>query len=137
MKLLALIAIVTLCSCTGYVHEAHSASGNYVRDVLVKVGGSASLRGSDGSSLVTDDQQSFRDAATAATGISAAIAQKSVAVAKEATSRVANTNATKQAINASNNAAAVEQARISAQSAATSEAIQSGATVNPITVTPP
>lgn len=57
-----------LTSCTGYYHEARSVAGNYERDVLVKVGGTSSQKGADGSSVVTDDQASFNDAATAAAG---------------------------------------------------------------------
>lgn len=62
---LPLLAIL-LSSCTGYYHEAHSITGNYERDVLLKVGGTASQKGADGSSIVTDDQQSLRDAAAVA-----------------------------------------------------------------------
>ena len=126
-----------LCSCTFYQHEASSASGNHVKDMLVKVGGTASQRSSDGSSIATDDQTSFRDFTTAAVGIAAAGASKATALAREATSRNATTQAA--AVSKADIAAkaATEQARIAAQGAATSEAIGAGAVVNPITVTPP
>lgn len=55
----------SLCSCVGYEHIAASKSGNYTRDRIVSFGGTASQRGSDGSSFVHDHQQSFRDGAAA------------------------------------------------------------------------
>ena len=65
LRVLPLQACALLCcSCTGYLHEARSVAGNYERDILVKVGGTASLKGADGSSAVTDDQASFNDGVT-------------------------------------------------------------------------
>lgn len=115
MKTLLLLPVAFLCSCTGYMHEAHSASGNYVRDVLVKVGGSASLRGSDGSSIVTDDQQSFRDLTTAIGAVAATNAAKAVSVAKEATTQHAASQGTIQARDAANAALAREALKNSGQ----------------------
>lgn len=128
---------VTLCSCTGYMHEAHSASGNYVRDVLVKVGGTASQRGSDGSSIVTDDQTSFRDFATAATTVTGSVAGAVISKSNNALKATQATNAA--AVSKADIAAkaATEQAKIQAQTAVTSQAIDAGAAVTPITVTPP
>lgn len=128
---------VILCSCTGYMHEAHSASGNYVRDVLVKVGGTASQRGSDGSSIVTDDQTSFRDLATAATTITGSVAGAVISKSNNALKATQATSAASVSKADIAARAATEQAKIQAQSAVTSQAIGAGATVTPITVTSP
>ena len=64
-RFLAAFCAIWMASCTGYVHEARSVAGNYERDILVKIGGTASQKGADGSSIVTDDQQSFSDGVTA------------------------------------------------------------------------
>ena len=78
------LLMVSLCSCTGYMHEARSVAGNYERDILVKWGGTASQRGADGSSFVTDDQTSFRDLTTAAVGIQGSISGANISASNNA-----------------------------------------------------
>lgn len=70
MKRLSPLLSLSLVSCTGYMHHAgHLADGtNFEKDYLWKLGGSASQRGADGSSIVTDDNASFQ-AAMQAIGI--------------------------------------------------------------------
>ena len=134
----ALSLLMCLCSsCSFYQHEASSASGNRVKDMIVKVGGTASMRSSDGSSFVSDDQASFRDLTTAAVGLAAAGASKATALAREATSRNAATQAASVSKADIAAKAATEQARIAAQGAATSEAIGAGAAITPVTTTAP
>lgn len=113
MRPFLLLLAAILCSCTGYMHEAHSASGNYVRDVLVKVGGTASQRSSDGSSIVTDDQTSFRDLATAATGIQGSISGAKIQTSNnglKATQAAEETKRAKDAADAANKALEIKNA---------------------------
>ncbi len=56
-----------LPSCVVYEHSAVSKSGNTETDKLYSLGGTTSQRGADGSSLVHDHQQSFRDGTVVAT----------------------------------------------------------------------
>ena len=118
--------LATLCSCTGYMHEAHSASGNYVRDVLVKVGGTASQRGSDGSSIVTDDQTSFRDLATAATGIRASISGEKIQVSNNGVKTAQAVEETKRAKDAADAANRALELKNSGQAVPAGESVLNG-----------
>jgi len=113
-RFLAAFCAIWMASCTGYVHEARSVAGNYERDILFKVGGTASQKGADGSSIVTDDQQSLSDVATA---VGAGY------TAGKAASTQASNNAKDTAINASNNTAATTQAKNAADAANAAKAI--------------
>lgn len=118
--------LVTLCSCTGYMHEAHSASGNYVRDVLVKIGGTASQRGSDGSSIVTDDQTSFRDLATAATGIQGSISGAKIQVSNNGVKTAQAVEETKRAKDAADAATRALELKNSGQAVPAGESVLNG-----------
>lgn len=118
MRTLLLIILSQLSiGCVMYDHVASTKSGNYERDRMFSFGGTTSQRGADGSSMVHDHQQSFRDATIAATAIAGSVASASVSKAQEATKRAADTNATNATINASNNATQVELAKIAAEAA--------------------
>ncbi len=92
MKALLLMVLPSLwlVSCTGYEELTVSRSGNYSRTRLVKLGGTASQRSANGSSIVTDDQTSFRDATVAITSLASTAALKSVSNARQATAQQAN-----------------------------------------------
>jgi len=57
---------------------------------LVKIGGTASQRGSDGASIATDDQTSFRDLGTAIVGGIAAKGWGKATVEQQHTAQQAN-----------------------------------------------
>ena len=92
MKALLLIPFL-LCSCVVYEHTASSRTGNVETDKLYSLGGTTSQRGADGSSLVHDHQQSFRDAMAAAGVAIGAYQAVKVNGSNNALSATQNTNA--------------------------------------------
>ena len=122
---LLLLPALALSSCV-YGDAHHVAS----------LGGKGAYKGAD-FSLVWNHEKSFRDGAVAA-GLAIGAVQTSLVTrsnnALEATKVTSAATVSKADIAAK---AAVEQAKISAQGTATSEAIGAGAVVNPITITPP
>lgn len=139
MKIISLFISLYLCSCVAFVDDATSKTGNHERIVFASLGGTSTLTGANGAHFTHDHQQSLRDAATAiGTGYTAGQTAK-------ATINAAN-NTTSQQLNASNaattqaaNAAAESDAaaKTAAQEAVTNNAINAGAKVTPITITPP
>jgi hypothetical protein len=92
----AALALLLCASCT-----VTTEKGN------VAFGGKGAARGS-GWAVAWDNEKSFSDGAIAGTAIAGLYYSAATAAAKEATSRTMSANATNQAINASNNATAVE-----------------------------
>jgi len=89
-----LLFAFALASCAYDDYEATSATGNHVKERHVAVGGTSSIKRSDGSSLVEDLQTSFRDGTNMALGVSGGMASASVSKAKTASD---NATAVKQA----------------------------------------
>lgn len=89
------------------------------KNMVASLGGKGAFKSAT-FGLVWDHEQSFRDGTVAATALAGAYFSSVVSKAKEVTAQSANANATQQAINASNNATAVE---LGAQEAATTQAI--------------
>lgn len=117
MKSLLLIPLLLLCSCVAYQHEATSKSGNHEKDTYVSLGGSASVHGADGSSLVHDHNDSF---ARGSQVVDHAIIAKIEAVSSENINSNNNAADVTKAKNASDAAAA--QAKITADAQAASDA---------------
>ncbi len=95
------VPLLGLASCVVDHYKATSSSGNTVEETYASVGGTASLKRSDGSSNVHDHQASFKDAVqggvTVAGGLAAASVTKAQEAAKVASAKVAARAATSQA----------------------------------------
>lgn len=94
--------LFSLCSCV-----------IATKDTYASLGGKGAYRSAT-FGVVSDHEASFRDGTLAATLVAGAYYSAATAAAKEVTSQVATKQATKQAINATNAAAATEQAAIAA-----------------------
>lgn len=136
-NVLAVLSAGALLSCT-IQHDVVDIPLKYHRDSLIgTVGGQgANQYGADGSQVSTyDTTQSFGNAMTAATTLGLGAILGSVSKAQEVTKQVASKGATQQALGAQT--AGVAKVGIAAKQATTTTAIQSGATVNPVTVNAP
>lgn len=99
---LGLLAALLLSSCV-YADKERA----------VAMGGKGAYNGRD-FSLVWDNDESFRSAITGAVAVGGLYYGAAQHAATEATARAANANATKQAINASNNATKIASEGIAA-----------------------
>lgn len=133
MKGLLIILAVVLSSCVVYEHTAHSSNGNVERDRMISFGGTASHQGADGSSYAHDHQASFQHATQAIGAYGAGLISQGMAKAKEATAQLTSNNATQVQLGAQQQAAAAGAAKLDA----TKAAINAGAPLNSITITPP
>lgn len=93
----ALLLIPLLCSSCVVANK----------DMVASLGGKMAYKGRD-FAVTSDHEASFREAAMLATAAVGAWASVASTEAAEATNRAVNSNATKQAINASNNSTAVQ-----------------------------
>lgn len=109
----AIVGIAFLSSCTFDQYEATSASGNHVKETLINPGGTGSIKRSDGSSLVYDNQTSWRDTTNMVTTVAGGIVVGNVSKAK-----TASDNAAATAQQAATLSAQTQQAQISATAAA-------------------
>lgn len=121
----ACLLALLLASCSAIP----TPSGKYA----VMLGGKGHLEYGPGGTMAYtySNEKSFQHATQAIVAVAASAASASVSKAKEVTTQVKDTNATKATINASNNATAVETAKINAQGAAISanpDAVAKGAT---------
>lgn len=132
---LCLLCSLLFTSCTFYGHEARSKNGNYERDILVQVGGTASHRGADGSSFAVDNQASFQQFLQAAgIGITTWSAAHQQA-AKYAFQQYQEGQITKRA--AQKQLADLQKAELAAKGKAYDTAVGAGAEATVGTVTPP
>lgn len=116
-----LLAVITFLACSGCSYNEElmaKADGSMYRTRSLWMGGDHLAQTSSGSKYASTNTASFRDAALAATAIAGAAYSASTAAAREVTSQVATKEASKQAINASNNATAVELGAQGVQEAA-------------------
>ena len=143
MRLFSFILCVCLSSCAPFVRVTKDGSVTISQGFAAKVAGAATkVKTADGLEI-TQVTKGFNGTEVLNTAIMAggaayaAGASAAVAKAREVTSQNATTQAasvTKADIAAK---AATEQASIAAKGAATSEAINAGAQVTPVTITPP
>ncbi len=71
LRLLLACGAFTLCACTFYRNRsAATPNGNYAEQVVVQgPGGTVSTHGSDGASMVADNQQTARDVVGGVVGV--------------------------------------------------------------------
>ena len=77
------------------------------KDTVAALGGKGAYKGKE-FGLIWDDEQSFQDGAIAVTAVAGAVISAGVTKGQQAVDKAANANSTQQAINANNNATAVE-----------------------------
>lgn len=79
----AIIIATAICSCEVMDHQAMSKTGAYEHDLIISVGGSRHMVGTDGSVYTSDTQASFQNGMQAlSAGVGAAMAKPAVPVAK-------------------------------------------------------
>jgi len=86
-----ILMCVVFPSCAYDDYQASASNGNTVREKHIALGGTSSIKRSDGSSLVEDLQTSFRDGTNMVTTVAGGLAIAEVSKAKTASDNAAAT----------------------------------------------